>query len=322
MFDLSQLEIALITFNRDKCLKTTLDCVLGEDSPVRACSVVVYDNHSEDATPALLAEYAHRYPNLKAVSNRRNLGLSGNICKALENSSKKYIWILCDNDQIDWSQWPGVLKGLEKEHDIVLASRFYIQHAASATPGLKLAQLTFLPSGIYKTENLTDEVMAWTMNDTYTVLPHLVLACAVVNKGADIYVPQGSVVTIADNPEMHASSAWEGTESLDRIAKASAKKHPKASGFCFEACEMNACSFLNNLTHRRELLEAFAQPEKLNGWGPFFKYRRAIRWYFEGKNSFSNLMDVYPALSAAEKISFWFYFAAAGLLYKLGLKRR
>lgn len=41
MFDLSQLEIALITFNRDKCLKNTLDRVLGEDSPVRSCPIVV-----------------------------------------------------------------------------------------------------------------------------------------------------------------------------------------------------------------------------------------------------------------------------------------
>lgn len=69
-------------------LKNTLDRVLGEDSPVRSCPIVVYDNHSTDGTPALLAEYARRYPNLKAVSNRRNIGLSGNICKALENASQ------------------------------------------------------------------------------------------------------------------------------------------------------------------------------------------------------------------------------------------
>ena len=319
MFDLSQLEIALITFNRDKCLKNTLDRVLGEDSPVRSCPIVVYDNHSTDGTPALLAEYARRYPNLKAVSNRRNIGLSGNICKALENASQKYIWILCDNDTVDWTYWPDVLKGLEEEHDIVLASRFYIRDAATATPGLKLAQLTFLPSGIYKTENLTDEIMAWTMNDTYTVLPQLVLACAVVNNGADIYVPKGSVINMQENPEI-ASLSVENAPCLDRVT--SKKRHPKARAFAFDACEMNACSFLNDLTHRRELLEAFSQPAKLNGWGPYFKYRRAVRWYFEGKNSFSNLMDVYPALNAAEKISFWFYFAAAGLLYKLGLKRR
>lgn len=211
---------------------------------------------------------------------------------------------------------------MEEEHDIVLASRFYIKDAETATPGLKLAQLTFLPSGIYKAKNLTDEVMSWTCNDTYTVLPHLTLACAAVNKGADIYVPEGSVVTIGENPELTPSAKWETADSLDRVSQTSGKKHPKASGFCFEACEMNACSFLNDKRHRRELMEALADPDKLNGWGPFFKYRRAIRWYFEGKNSFSNLMDVYPVLTCKEKFSFWVYFITAACQYKLGLRRK
>lgn len=88
MFNLSELEIALITFNREKCLKKTLERLFAADSPVRNCAIVVYDNHSTDATPTLLAEYAKTHPNFTAVSNRRNIGLSGNICKALENASK------------------------------------------------------------------------------------------------------------------------------------------------------------------------------------------------------------------------------------------
>lgn len=319
MFNLSQLEIALITFNREKFLKYTLEHIFAPDSPVRECSLVVYDNHSTDGSPALLAGFAKKYPNLTVVSNRRNIGLSGNICKVLENASKKYIWILCDNDKIDWSQWPGVLKGLEEEHDIVLASRFYIKDAQNATPGLKLAQLTFLPSGIYKTDRLTDFVMAWTFSDSYTILPHLTLACAIINEGADIYVPEGSVVNMQVNPEA-AAEPGENAPCLDRLDRK--KRHPKANALGFEACEMNACSFLNDKRHRRELMEALADPDKLNGWGPFFKYRRAIRWYFEGKNSFSNLMDVYPVLTYKEKFSFWVYFITAACQYKLGLRRK
>lgn len=319
MFHLSDLEIAVITFNRKSFLKCTLEKLFEQNSPVRTCSIVVYDNHSTDGTPELLEEYAKKQTNFTAVFNRRNIGLSGNICKAMENASKKYLWILCDNDKIDWSHWQGVLKGLEEEHDIVLASRFYIEHAATATPGLKLAQLTFLPSGIYKTEKLTDVVMAWAVNDTYTVLPHLALGCAVVNDGADIYVPEGSVITMQANPEVKEKQVESGI-CLDRTNQK--KPHPKASFFAFEACEMNACSLLDNPVHRKELKEVLMDKKRLNGWGPFFVLRRAIRWNLQGHNSFSNLMDIYPVLTFGEKYYFWMYFFTRFCLYKLGLRRK
>ena len=320
MFNISDLEIAIITYNRANYLKKTLESIFAEHSPTKTCSVCVYDNHSTDDTPSILAEYAQKYPNFSFVSNRRNIGLSGNICKAFENATYKYIWILCDNDKIDWQYWPSVVKGLQEEHDIVLAARFFISPHKEASVGLKLAQITFLPSAIYKTEYLTDEVMSWTCNNTYTVLPHLTLACAIVNNGADIYVPENSVITMQDNPETIKEKNWEEANSLDRVTQT--KKHPKANGFAFEACEVNSCSFLNDVKYVREFVEVLSNSKCMNNFGPFFIVHRAIRRYFEGKNSYSNLMDIYPVLSCTQKFSFWAYFFVAGILYCLGLKRK
>ena len=314
MFNLSDLEIAVITFNRKPFLQKTLDKLLATDSPIKTCQINIYNNHSSDGTKELLNQYAEKYKNLHPIGNRRNVGLSANICKAMENASNKYLWILCDNDEIDWSHWPSVLKGLQEGHDIVLASRFYIADAKTANTGLKIAQLTFLPSGIYKMEHLTDAVMSWMYNDTFTVLPHIVLACDIINHNGSIYIPDGSIVKFKDNPEVVKAKndkERDGAKTLDRV---SVKCHPKASFYSFEACEVNSCSLLDNQQYCWEMISCFSDKKKLNGYGRFFSLHRIIRRYFQGKTSYANLMDIYPILPWNQKLNFWIYFLYAAIV--------
>lgn len=310
MFKITDVEVAVITFNRKPFLDKTLAKLLAEESPVKTCSINVYNNNSTDGTSELLNEYAKKYPNLTHIKNRRNVGLSGNICKAMENASKKYIWIVCDNDEIDWTHWPSVQKGLEEDNDIVLASRFYIKNAKTANIGLKIAQLTFLPSGIYKTKYLTDFVTAWMYNDAFNVLPHIVLACAIINEKGTIYIPEGSLVNMQVNPEGLKASPEDAPVVLDRI---SIKRHPKASMYAFETCEINSCSLLDNKKYVRQLIDVLSHKEKLNGYGPFYSLHRAIRWYFQGKTSYANLMDIYHILPYSQKLNFWIFFIYAAI---------
>lgn len=292
------LDVTLITFNRKDCLKNTLDKVFAKDSPINQCNLTIYDNHSDDGTKELCEEYATKYPNLKYVRNRRNIGLSGNICKAMENAAKKYLWILCDNDELHWQHWPEVQKGLDEDHDIVLASTFYLKD--KPTEAAKLAQLTFLPSGIYKTDLITDYLMAWAVNDSYTVLPHVVMGCSVINDGKSIYAPKESVCMMTFNPEVKKS---KDGETLDRV-KGGKQKHLKANALAFEACILNATSSLQSNKIRMQFIQTLASKKKLNGWGPFFSLSRAIKLYMQGKITFSNVADVYSLLSPAQRSKF------------------
>ncbi len=321
MFNINDVEIAVITFNRKPFLEKTLSKLLAADSPVKTCMINVYNNNSTDGTTELLNEYAQKYQNLTHIKNKRNVGLSGNICKAMENVSQKYIWIVCDNDEIDWTYWPSVQKGLEEDNDIVLASRFYIQNAKTANVGLKIAQLTFLPSGIYKTKYLTDAVTSWMYNDTFTVLPHIVLACDIINHKGSIYIPQNSIISMKDNPEFWKAKTDQEREGavLDRV---STKHHPKATVYAFESCEINACSLLDNKTYVRQLIAVLSDPKKLNGYGPFYKLHRAIRWYFMGHTTYANLMDIYHVLPFGQKLNFWTYFIYAAIRRKGSHSRR
>ncbi len=314
MFNINDVEIAVITFNRKPFLEKTLSKLLAADSPVKTCMINVYNNNSTDGTTELLNEYAQKYQNLTHIKNKRNVGLSGNICKAMENASQKYIWVVCDNDEIDWTHWPSVQKGLEEDNDIVLVSRFYIKNAKTANVGLKIAQLTFLPSGIYKTSYLTDFVTSWMYNDAFNVLPHIVLACAIINEKGSIYIPDGSVVLMEPNPELVKMK--EGEQDISVLARVSKKRHPKASAYAFETCEINSCSLLDNKKYVRQLIEVLSDKNKLNGYGPYYSLHRAIRWYILGKTSYANLMDIYHILPYSQKFRFWVYFTYASIRRK------
>ena len=114
------LQVVLITYNRRRALGHTLERIFADDSPLRRCQVTVLDNCSTDGTGELLAEAAARHPNLAVVTHRRNIGGNANIVRAFESAAKKYIWVLCDDDDFDWSGWAPVERALASdEYDLV-----------------------------------------------------------------------------------------------------------------------------------------------------------------------------------------------------------
>ncbi len=84
------LQIILITYNREVHLKNTLRQLLAETSPVRNYELLVLDNHSTDGTEALVRETMQTHVNLRYQKNNYNLGISGNIAKAMEIASNAY----------------------------------------------------------------------------------------------------------------------------------------------------------------------------------------------------------------------------------------
>lgn len=157
--------------------------------------------------------------------------------------------------------------------------------------------------------------MAWMYNDTFTVLPHIVLACAIINHKGSIYIPDNSIITMNQNPEF-----WKAKTDIERegsvLDRVSTKHHPKATFYAFEACEINACSLLENKKYVRQFIEVLSDRNKLNGYGPFYSLHRAIRWYFQGKTSYANLMDIYHVLPYIQKLNFWIYFIYAAIRRK------
>lgn len=196
-----KLEIILITYNRAVSLDKTLKQLFVPDSPVRDCSITILDNCSTDKTSEVIQTY-HSHKNLKHIRNKYNVGLGGNLVKALEYASKPYFWLLCDDDDFDWTQWKEVEKALNSNiYDIVMTT--YTSGFRNETIPYLLNEICFLPSAIYKTSNIDDTVMTNAYAMVHNLLPYHALGIKIINNNGKIFLPKGRVVLQGKGPKSY-----------------------------------------------------------------------------------------------------------------------
>lgn len=104
------LSIVIITYNRSSLLERTLTEIL-LNSPFSECEITVLNNCSTDNTLEVCEKFQNEVLNrqLSIVTNRFNIGGSANILRATEYGSKKYLWILADDDKYDFSKVDDIL---------------------------------------------------------------------------------------------------------------------------------------------------------------------------------------------------------------------
>lgn len=191
-----KLEILLITYNRAEELKESLEVLLAENSPVKDFDIKIIDNNSNDDTKAVVYSLMDKHKNLKYEKNKYNLGLAGNIVKAFYVAEKEYVWVLADNDHYCWDSWNEVENAIEKGMDAIMVSKFTFPE--TDTLGLFL-QGTFTPGVIYKTSNITDEVMGNMTYSIHNLFPHMALFSYILNHNKSIYLVDKAIVSIGDN---------------------------------------------------------------------------------------------------------------------------
>jgi glycosyltransferase involved in cell wall biosynthesis len=95
------LSICIPTYNRAGRLKTQL-AHLGELlSRTGNVAVTIIDNCSTDNTCQIAREFCEKYPNCLVYTNPTNIGLAGNLRRAVEVGCGSYVWILSDDDPVD-----------------------------------------------------------------------------------------------------------------------------------------------------------------------------------------------------------------------------
>ena len=261
------LDIFLITYNRRPYLEVTLNSIFAQDSPLNKYPITILDNNSNDGTEELCRDFAARYQNLTYIKNKKNVGLAGNICKALENASRKYYWIICDNDKIDFTSWPEIEKAMEEDYDLIMGSVDYNCDEVTDKRAFALTQSTFLPGCIYKTKFLTDDVMVYALNDIYTVLPHVCIACNIVNHNGRIYIPKTSVITLTANVKIDNLKTY----SYDRVETPNNKRilHERSLQIHFPAGIVSSFNSLEDKKLKKEVIKNFIYKKRINNYGPF-----------------------------------------------------
>ncbi len=189
----NQLELLIPTYNRRPHITRTLTQLIAPNSPVRACSITVLDNASEDGSSEVIADFAAKYPNIKHIRHEKNIGGNANITRAYELARAPYVWVVCDDDSFRWEAWGEIQAALEtNEYDLLLTRKDDLKGTSDIARIFR--QCTFVPAGIYRTSIITGGVLMNMYNNIPNMFPHLALISEILNKKGLIFLPQCEIM--------------------------------------------------------------------------------------------------------------------------------
>ncbi len=211
--DKEKLEIIIITYNRYCYLKRTIETLLSQDSPVRELQITVLDNNSNDDTERYILNVQKNFSNIRYVKNKYNVGLAGNVVKAVELVEKDYFWLIGDDDNFIWTNWNEVESAINNDNDMIFTATKSYEDAVKdvfkrfprfkksknrelITKGILIAQFVFISSSIYKKSLIDDTVIKNLYDGVYTICPHSALFCKVINENLNYYVLKNGPVAI------------------------------------------------------------------------------------------------------------------------------
>ncbi|MDD2336601.1 MAG: glycosyltransferase [Geobacteraceae bacterium] len=198
-----KLELILITWNRDRFLDKTLQQLA--ESPFAECKITILDNCSSDRTPEVCASYCDRFPRLRIIRHKKNIGGNPNYLRAVELSESTYTWIVCDDDDFDFSDISDVSSAIvNEEADLVYigsphqapwergfrgTSRELIEKGSLYYNGL-----TFFPAIIFKTAKFDSECLMKGYRLVDLLHPNFAFIDKSVRENFTVYVAKQEIV--------------------------------------------------------------------------------------------------------------------------------
>ena len=110
-----ELEIVIPTYNRIENLNNTLNQIFNSNISDKVF-VTVIDNCSPFKIKKLLLPKALENPNFRILTNKTNIGICGNILRCFEHGRSKWLWILGDDDDIDFKVLEEILPELTGDY--------------------------------------------------------------------------------------------------------------------------------------------------------------------------------------------------------------
>ncbi len=196
------LEIALITYNRAEALGRTLEQLAA--SPFAGCRLTVLDNCSTDGTPEVCARYAARFEDFRVVRHARNVGAEANYLRALEGLVGSYGWVLCDDDELDFSDCDDVIAAIE-EGEVDVVSVGAPGREAWAGGRTTMGQLrdadfriygvfVFMPNTIYRTDAIDAAALVDGYRNIDNLYPMFPFVRRLVERDAPVHVSRRMLV--------------------------------------------------------------------------------------------------------------------------------
>lgn len=298
-----KLQIFLITNNRESELRLTFEQIFADNSPIRDFDITIVNNASTDGTDDLIAEYQKKFQNLKHVRNPINIGGHANICRAYEMAAtcgKEYAWVLCDDDLYNFENWKEVEINIENNKDIICVSDYgFPTQEYKTNKAYQILQLSFVPSCIFKTSNVTATIIFNMYESTFTMFPQTVLIADIINSEKEIAVLSFPVVHNGTffNTKTHNLSFNRGFKK--ELMTERRKIRNWILGFS------SIVTMLEDKEIAKDCIE-FSIPcrDIYCSWGNF--YKDLNKKYFN-KDYFNYFYEIYKLLGFRRKLGFWMY---------------
>jgi glycosyltransferase involved in cell wall biosynthesis len=198
-----RLEILLITYNRCQFLEKTLKTL--KNSPFAQCKITILDNCSTDNTQEICSTYRKVFPHYTIIRHKINISGNPNYLRAVEMSDSLYTWILCDDDDFDFTDVSDVIDAIEsEEYDLIYVGS---PNRAEWAKGLKTTsreliergllyhiELTFFPAIIFKTALFDSECIATGYNLIGNLYPPFEFINKSVRDNFKVYVSKKLIV--------------------------------------------------------------------------------------------------------------------------------
>lgn len=227
-----KLEIMIPTYNRATYLDRTLNSLL--NSPFKDCKITVRDNASLDDTPKVCNKYLKLFSNINVIRNKINIGGNANILRCYEESTMTYVWVLADNDLLNFDYCDDFISAIESEkYGLILCSSGNYITSNSEIPSFDSEGLSevlknnsnksnylentaeeltliikkyyftvtsFIPSTIYKTSLFDSNLFIESYNYISQTYPHFPILVKALEDNVLTYKTKNDVVLIQENP--------------------------------------------------------------------------------------------------------------------------
>lgn len=279
------LDIFLITYNRAKSLDKTLSQILSVESPIRDFEIQIIDNNSTDNTREIVAKWQEEFPNLKYEKNKYNIGGNANIVNAFYKANKDYVWVLCDDDNYEWSTWNEVVDSILSGVDCIIVANTDIPKVNEAQ---MFAQTSFVPGTIYKMANFDETLLDNMLYNISNMFPHLAFSAKLINENKKFKIVSSPIVLYGGDPELDISQTYiRGTKNQEL--------HPYRASLSYQAGYANSLLMIKDKNKRHEIAEKrLFYPSSLS----------SAETISENFDSLYNLFCIFIILSPAQKLRF------------------
>ena len=243
-----KIEIQIPTYNRANYLDDTLNYLL--NSPFKNCKITLRDNASTDKTPEVCEKYSKLFKNLHIIRNNKNIGGNANILTCYAQATFPYIWVLADNDYLNFDRCDDFIEAIETEkYDLIICTSGtysgenntnlyptiddepiseyikrqkgeYSNYLENTTQELALIIKkhyfkigVLISSTIYKTSLIDTDILISGSNYISRSYPHFPLIAKSLNNNLSTYKTKSDVIFYRENP---GDSEVKGIELTSR----------------------------------------------------------------------------------------------------------